>query len=258
MEVKDKVVVVTGGASGIGRALCERFAAEGAAGVVVADLQEAGAREVAESFGGIAVRCDVSVESDVQSLVAAALQRFGRIDVFCANAGIGDSGSEQAPDDVWNRHMGVNFMGHVYAARAVVPGMLEQGGGAFVVTASAAGLLTQIGSAPYTASKFAAVGFAEWLAITYGDDGLRVACVCPQGVITGMLNEDSGPAFLLRDAVQASDVAEAVVEALRNERFLVLPHPEVRNFQQAKAEDPDRWIASMRKLQKKIAGWRGL
>src|SRR5579862_3221849 len=191
MNLKDKVAVVTGGASGIGRALCRRFAAEGARGVVVADVDAAGAEKVAHEVGGLAVRVDVSREGDLVELAARATAAYGAIDLFCSNAGIILEGGVETSDSEWQRIWGINFMAHVYAARAVLPGMLARGEGYLLQTASAAGLLTQIGSAPYAVTKHAAVAFAEWLAVTYGDRGIRVSCLCPQGVRTKMLMGDN-------------------------------------------------------------------
>ena len=188
-EAAGKVAVVTGGASGIGRALCRRFAAEGARGVVVADVDAAGAAQVAREIGGLAVRTDVSREADIVRLVERAMAAFGAIDLFCSNAGIAMEGGVETSDADWQRIWGINFMAHVYAARAVLPGMLARGRGYLLQTASAAGLLTQIGSAPYAVTKHAAVSLAEWLAVTYGDRGIRVSCLCPQGVRTNMLAE---------------------------------------------------------------------
>ena len=204
MKLRDKVAVVTGGASGIGRALCRRFAAEGARGVVVADVDAAGATTVAEEIRGLAVRADVSREDDVIELIKRATAAYGAIDLFCSNAGIALEGGVETPDNDWQRIWDVNVMAHVYAARAVLPGMLARGGGYLLQTASAAGLLTQIGSAPYAVTKHAAVAFAEWLAITYGDRGIRVSCLCPQGVRTNMLAEaESGTGrFLLEGALE--------------------------------------------------------
>lgn len=261
MELAGKVAVVTGGASGIGRALCRRFAAEGAS-VVVADVDAPGAAAVAQEIKGLAVPGDMSVEADVIALIDAARSSFGRIDLFCANAGI-LTGSRpddpaaaigpDAPDGDWERMWQVNVLSHVYAARALVPLMLDQGGGYIVVTASAAGLLTMLGNAPYAVTKHAAVAFAEWLAITYGDQGLRVSCLCPQLVRTEMLAaalpsaEQQGIAHL--GLLEPEEVADAVVDGLREERFLILPHPEVTDYFQRKAGDYDRWLAGMRRLQ---------
>src|SRR6185503_11876407 len=187
MEVKDKVAIVTGGANGIGRALCRRLAAGGARGVVVADKDERAAMQVAEEIGGLAVAVDVSVEADSVRLVEQATARFGPVDLFCSNAGIGLNGGPEVSNADWERIWQINVMAHVYAARAVLPEMLKRGEGYLLNTASAAGLLTQIGSAPYSVTKHAAVAFAEWLAVTYGDRGIGVSVLCPQGVRTRML-----------------------------------------------------------------------
>jgi NAD(P)-dependent dehydrogenase (short-subunit alcohol dehydrogenase family) len=254
MQVREKVVVVTGGANGIGRALCRRFATEGARGIVVADRDAKGAAQVAKEIGGLAVPTDVSVEAEVKRLAERAIQSFGQIDLFCCNAGIALDGGIEAPDEDWQRIWGVNVMSHVYAARAVVPGMLARGQGYFLQTASAAGLLTQIGSAPYSVTKHAAVAFAEWLSIRYGDAGIGVSCLCPQGVRTQMLLEsDSGiGAFLLEGALEPEAVADAVVAGLASERFLILPHPDVAKYFRHKADDYDRWIRGLRRLQAKV------
>jgi NAD(P)-dependent dehydrogenase (short-subunit alcohol dehydrogenase family) len=251
MQLNGKVVVVTGGANGIGRALCRRFAAEGAKVVVVADLQLDTANQVATEIGGLAVRTDVSRESDVANLVSQATQKFGSIDLFCSNAGVGTAGSFDAPDADWERSWQVNLMAHVYAARAVVPAMLARGDGYLLQTVSAAGLLTQLGSAPYSVTKHAALGFAEWLAITYGDRGIKVSALCPMGVRTDMLRraEFAGGAFLRDSAIEPEQVADSVIQALAEERFLILPHPEVAQFIQRKASDYERWLRSMRRLQ---------
>ncbi|HEV8625842.1 MAG TPA: SDR family oxidoreductase [Acidimicrobiia bacterium] len=261
MELAGNVAVVTGGASGIGRALCRRFAAEGAS-VVVADVDAPGAAAVAQEIDGVAVPADMSVEADVAALIDAARLSFGRIDLFCANAGIlaGSPPADpaacigpDASDEDWERMWRVNVVSHIYAARALVPLMLDQGGGYILVTASAAGLLTMLGNAPYAVTKHAAVAFAEWLAVTYGDQGLRVSCLCPQLVRTEMLAaampsaEQQGIAHL--GVLEPEDVAEAVVKGLREERFLILPHPEVTDYFQRKAGDYDRWLAGMRRLQ---------
>jgi NAD(P)-dependent dehydrogenase (short-subunit alcohol dehydrogenase family) len=251
MKLADKVAVVTGGASGIGRALCRRFAAEGARGVVVADLDAGGAAQVAAEIGGLAVATDVSRESDVVHLVEQSTAAFGAIDLFCSNAGIILEGGVETSDEQWQRIWQINFMAHVYAARAVLPGMLARGEGYLLQTASAAGLLTQIGSAPYAVTKHAAVSLAEWLAVTYGDRGIRVSCLCPQGVRTNMLaHAEHGPGrFLLDGALEPEQVADAVIAGLDEERFLILPHPEVREYFRRKADDYDRWLRGMRRLQ---------
>jgi NAD(P)-dependent dehydrogenase (short-subunit alcohol dehydrogenase family) len=251
MELKDKVAVVTGGATGIGRALCRRFALEGAQ-VVVADIDEQGANEVAESIAGLAVKTDVSVEAEVIQVVAKATERFGRVDLFCSNAGIALDGGPEASDQGWQRIWSVNVMAHIYAARAVLPQMLERGQGYLLQTASAAGLLTQVGSAPYSVTKHAAVAFAEWLAITYGDQGIKVSCLCPQGVRTNMLERARGGAFLRDGALDPDRVAGIVVAGLRDECFLILPHPEVLEYFRRKSDDYDRWIRGMRRLNEHV------
>lgn len=250
MQLAGKVVIVTGGANGIGRALCRRFAHEGAK-VAVADLQLESAEKVAGEIGGIAVRIDVSRESDIVQLVKRTTEKFGPVDLFCSNAGVGTAGSFDAPDADWERSWQVNLMAHVFAARAVLPAMLARGDGYLLQTVSAAGLLTQLGSAPYSVTKHAALGFAEWLAITYGDRGIKVSALCPMGVRTDMLRraEFAGGAFLLDSAIEPEDVAEHVVQAISEERFLILPHPEVAQYIQRKASDYERWLRSMRRLQ---------
>ncbi|MGD9721001.1 MAG: SDR family oxidoreductase [Pirellulales bacterium] len=254
MQLKDKVAVVTGGGNGIGRALCERFAAEGARGVVVADLDGAAAKAVAAQIGGLAVPVDVSSQDDIRRLVSESEKRFGPIDLFCSNAGIALGGSVDAPDADWQRIWEVNLMAHVYAARAVLPGMLERGEGYLLQTASAAGLLTSIGSALYAVTKHAAVALAEWLSITYGPT-IKVSCLCPQGVVTNMLmRPDAGPSteFLRAEAVTVEHVADCVIAGLAAEKFLILPHEVVAKYMTNKATDYDRWIAGMRRLQAQI------
>lgn len=256
MDCSNKVIVVTGGASGIGAAMCRRFAAEGARAVVMADRDGEGARGIAAEIGGMAVECDVAVEADIIDLVERATSRYGPIDLFCSNAGIATSGGVEASDGDWRRIWDVNVMSHVYAARAVLPGMLARREGYLLQTASAAGLLTQIGSAPYAVTKHAAVAFAEWLAITHGKAGIKVSCLCPMGVETEMLRQTPGAiGAMLRDGALTADlVAEAVVAGLAEERFLILPHPQVAEFFLHKAQDYDRWIRGMRRLQDKVEG----
>lgn len=255
MDIKGKIVVVTGGGNGIGLALCRRFSTEGAAGLVVADIDPR-AEEVARDLGGRAVVGDVRVEADVARIAADAIGAFGRIDLFCSNAGVFTPGTLDATDMEWDRIWRTNVLAHVYAARAVVPAMLARGGGYLLQTASAAGLLTQIGSAPYAVTKHAAVALAEWLAVTYGGQGLKVSCLCPQGVRTRMLDDAEGPAraFVEETAVEPALVADAVVAGLREERFLILPHPEVAEYVRRKADDYDRWIRGMQRLQRRLAG----
>ena len=254
MIVRDCVVVVTGGASGIGRALCHRFAHEGARAVLVVDRDER-AHEVAREIRGRSRIVDVAVEAEIVRLIAETVAEHGAIDLFCSNAGIGGGeGGLDASDGDWQRIWQVNVMAHVYAARAVVPAMLAAGSGYLLQTASAAGLLTQIGSAQYSVTKHAAVAFAEWLAITYGDRGIKVSCLCPQGVRTPMLNAASASVReLLGDtALDPEAVADAVITGLAEERFLILPHPAVGEYFQRKAGDYDRWIRGMRRLQQRI------
>ena len=250
MEFAGKLAVVTGGASGIGAGLAQRLAAEGARGVVVADLDLAGAQSVAQAIGpqALALRCDVSREADLQALVQAAEQAFGPVDIFVSNAGIlGRPGGFELEDALWDTMWKIHGMAHVWAARAVVPGMVARGGGYFLVTASAAGLLNIVENAPYGVTKHAAVAFAEWLRIAYGRRGLRVSCLCPQGVDTAMTRGGAGSAGV--DGMLSPDqVAEVVVQTLREERFLALPHPEVLQYLQAKAQDYDRWLGGMQKL----------
>ncbi len=236
--------------------MCRRFAAEGARGVVVADLDAVAASGVAREIGGLAVRTDVSVPADLQALVAAAEQKFGTIDLFCSNAGIETGGGLDAPDEAWQRIWQINVMAHVYGARAVLPGMLKRGRGYLLQTASAAGLLTQMSSAPYSATKHAAVGLADWLAITYGDAGIKVSCLCPLGVRTNMLmgTEDPIAVFLRQGAIDPEQVAQAVVDGLAREDFLILPHPEVAEFFRRKADDYDRWLRGMKRLRASLPG----
>jgi NAD(P)-dependent dehydrogenase (short-subunit alcohol dehydrogenase family) len=243
-------VVVTGGASGIGRALARRFAAEGAATVVASDLDEAGVQAVAEEIDGVAIRTDVGREADIAALIDGVEGRHGPIDLFCSNAGILEIGGADVADDAWRRIIDINVMAHVWAARHLVPRMLERGGGYLLNTASAAGLLVQIGSAPYTVTKHAAVGFAEWLAVTYGDRGLSVSVLCPQAVETGMTAGIPGGGVAGVDGMLAPDaVADAVITGLADERFLILPHPEVAEYERRKTADRERWLAGMRRLQ---------
>ncbi len=260
MDLRHKVVVVTGGGSGIGAAMARRFAAEGALAVAVADLDEARASEVAAEVGhagaaSLATRTDVGAEPEVRGLVDAVLERFGRVDLFCSNAGVAFGRGLDATADDWERAWSVNVLAHVYAARAVLPSMLERGHGYLLHTCSAAGLLTNPGDAPYTLSKHAAVAFAEWLSVTYGDQGVRVSALCPQGVRTNMLlagleagNSAARAVAAAGRLLEPEQVADAVVEGLAGERFLILPHPEVATYLRQKAGDPDRWLAGMRRL----------
>lgn len=255
MKLENRVAVVTGGANGIGRALCRRFATEGARGVIVADLELSGAAEVAAEIGGLAVQADVGRETDVNRLVETATAAYGQIDLFCSNAGIsGTPGGVEIPNDQWQQIWEINVMSHIFAARAVLPSMLARGEGYLLQTISAAGLLTQMGSAHYAVTKHAALAFAEWLSVTHGDAGIRVSALCPQGVRTRMLDEFDPNAveFLRESALDPEEVAEAVVKGLADESFLILPHPEVAEYFRRKGADYERWLRGMRRLQAQI------
>lgn len=254
MRVQDKVVVVTGAAGGIGAALAGRFADEGAAGIVVSDVDGAGAERTAAAIGerAIAVRADVTDEAQVANLVTAAESAFGPVDLFCSNAGIATGIGIEAPADAWSASWSVNVMAHVYAANAVLPSMLARGEGYLLQTVSAAGLLTCPGDAPYSATKHAALGLAEWLAFTYGPAGIKVSALCPLGVRTNMLmpGVEAGHASALAVAasgriIEPAEVADAVVAGLAEERMLILPHPEVADFYAGRAAAPDKWLAGM-------------
>ena len=250
MEVQGKTIVVTGGASGIGQAMCERFAAEGARQIVVADLNGDGAEAVAERIGGAARRVDVGVEADLIDLIDDTESRFGPIDLFCSNAGIGLGEGLNASDEEWDTIWRVNTQSHVWVARHLVPKMIARGGGYLLNTASAAGLLTQIGSVTYAVTKHAAVALAEWISITHGRDGITVSVLCPQAVRTPMTA--GGPGVAAVDGmIEPEQVADTVIEALREERFLVLPHPEVAEYIRRKTSDYDRWLHGMRRLQER-------
>jgi NAD(P)-dependent dehydrogenase (short-subunit alcohol dehydrogenase family) len=258
LQITDRVIVVTGGGNGIGRALCRRFAAEQPRAIVVADIDAEGARRVAGEVGGTAVETDVSRESDVQRLVKQTLDRHGAIDLFCSNAGVARNGDESAPDAEWMQCWDVHVMAHVFAARAVLPGMLERGHGYLLHTVSAAGLLSHPQSATYAVTKHASLAFAEWLSIAYGARGIKVSALCPQGVRTDMLMRERpaadrvsvGQAQLLDGAVEPEYVADLVVQGIADERFLILPHPEVAEYVRRRAADHDRWLRGMRKLRR--------
>ena len=248
MDIQGKVAIITGGASGIGAGLARRMAAEGARGVVVADINFERAEAVAREMGGVAVRCDVSRERDIQALVEATRQRFGQVDIYLSNAGIiGSMGGIELEDELWDKMWQIHGMAHVWAARAVVPEMVARGEGYFLVTASAAGLLNIVETAPYGVTKHAALAFAEWLRIAYGRRGVRVSCLCPQAVQTDMIGKDGGSAGV-NGILTPEQVAGEVVAVMRDERFLVLPHPEVAKYFLAKAQDYDRWLGGMQKL----------
>jgi NAD(P)-dependent dehydrogenase (short-subunit alcohol dehydrogenase family) len=280
MDIRNRVAVITGGASGIGRSLCLSLADRGAAAVVVADIDAAGAAEVATAIEGsghraLAVPTDVASADDTQALIARAEEEFGRVDVLCSNAGIIVGGGVDLPDEAWTRMWAVNVHSHVAATRAVLPGMLARGEGYLMYTASAAGLLTQLGSAPYAVTKHAVVALAEWLSITYGDQGITVSCLCPQAVTTNLLATSSrqvtagaplstGPASpgsragspqaAVDGVLSADQVAALVLEAMADERFLILPHPEVATYERRRADDRERWLRGMRRLQARLSG----
>lgn len=256
MKVADKVVIVTGGASGIGKALAERFHREGAGAIIVADMNGAGAEAVAKSVGGVGLHADVAREADVQAIVRTAEDRFGRIDLFCSNAGVsrGDpdiDNAASAPNEHWELAWGVNVMAHVYAARHALPGMIARKSGYFLNTVSAAGLLSQIGSAVYSTTKHAAIGFGEHLAIASRENGIGVSLLCPQAVDTPMLGGAAG-AQNVDGVLSPHDVAEAVVQGLEAESFLILPHKQVVTYMQRKTGDYDRWIRGMVRLRREV------
>jgi NAD(P)-dependent dehydrogenase (short-subunit alcohol dehydrogenase family) len=257
MQIKDKVVVVTGGASGIGKSLCERFAEEGARAIVVADIDQQGAETTAEnlasSTAALAVRVDVGNEGQVNGLVTRTEKAFGQIDLFCSNAGILTLGGENVATGEWQKIWDINVMAHVFAARAVLPAMLERGEGYLLNTSSAAGLLSQVGSAPYSVTKHAAVGFAEWLSITYGNRGIKISVLCPQAVRSKMTAGGDGGVAGMDGMLEPHQLAQTVIETLGEERFLVLPHPEVLTYMRRKTDDYDRWLGGMRRLQDQFA-----
>jgi NAD(P)-dependent dehydrogenase (short-subunit alcohol dehydrogenase family) len=254
MELRDRVVVVTGAGSGIGRGLAHRFAAEAPRALMLSDVDAGAVRAVADAVGASAMVADVGREADIRALIEQTERDHGPIDVFFSNAGIpGPGGGPEAPDAGWQQTWDVNVMSHIWAARALLPGMVERGEGYLLSTASAAGLLTQVSAAPYSVTKHAAVALAEWLAITYRDAGIRVSCLCPQAVRTPMLdealNDPIGAAPLLAGGVlDPADVAEVVVAAIRDERFLILPHEVVAEHLALKGAQPERWLNGMRKL----------
>ncbi len=254
MQIKDKIVVVTGAASGIGRALAQRFAREGAKLVVCSDLNGEGAAKTAKEIGGIAFTTDVSKEADIVRLIDTVEKEKGPIDLFFSNAGIGYGGGAEVVNDRWQRIWEINVMAHVWAARHLVPRMIARGGGYLCSTASAAGLLSQIGSAPYAVTKHAAVGLAEWLAITHGDQGIKVSVLCPQAVRTAMTAGNPDGVASIDGMMEPEVVAEACVKAIAAEEFLILPHPEVLQYMRNKTNDYGRWIGGMRKLNRRFRG----
>jgi NAD(P)-dependent dehydrogenase (short-subunit alcohol dehydrogenase family) len=254
MDVTGRVIVVTGGAKGIGRALATRFATAGAEAVIVADLDVEGSKAVAREIGATAIGCDVSRESDVKELVDRVQSEHGRIDIFCSNAGIAVGGGPEASNEDWQRIWEVNLMSHVFVARHVLPGMLARGEGYLLGTVSAAGLLNHVFAAPYGVTKAAALSLFEWLSIAHGAEGIRVSCLCPQGVKTDMLAAEKrlGLEFLTNNALEPEAVAEIVLQGIRDEKFLILPHPEVADYFHRKADDYDRWLKGMRRMRANI------
>jgi NAD(P)-dependent dehydrogenase (short-subunit alcohol dehydrogenase family) len=257
MRVAGEVVVVTGGADGIGRALCERFQREGAKAVVVTDRNAEGAQAVAAGIGGHAFACDVTREADIVQVIEETEKRIGPIGLFCSNAGVSNFGgmpdeAASAPNASWERGYAVHVLAHVYAARALVPRMVARGRGYFLHTVSAAGLLTQIGNAVYATTKHAAIGFAEILAVTHRDQGIRVSVLCPQGVDTPMLRGARRGPEQLDGVLTVEQVADAVIQGLDAETFLILPHPQVLQYMRNKTDSYDRWIGGMAKLQRRL------
>ncbi|MDG1170713.1 MAG: SDR family NAD(P)-dependent oxidoreductase [Sulfitobacter sp.] len=252
MELKDKICVVTGAASGIGKALCLAFADAGAKEVICVDLNGAGAAETAEAVGGAAYTVDVSNEAEITKMIDSVEKDIGPIDLYWSNAGIAVGGGMDTPNDEWQRTWEINVMAHVWAARHLVPLMKARGGGYLLNTASAAGLLNQIGSASYGVTKHAAVGLAEWIALTHGDDGIKVSVLCPQAVRTEMTRGHEDHVAAINGMMEPEPVAEICIEAIRDETFLILPHEEVREYMKNKTNDYDRWIGGMRKLNRKF------
>jgi NAD(P)-dependent dehydrogenase (short-subunit alcohol dehydrogenase family) len=254
MQLRDAGVVITGGGAGIGAAMARRFTAEGAR-VVVNDLDPGTCAAVADEIGGFAAPGDAATSAGVQELVDAAREHLGAVDLFCANAGVGTGAGPETPDVAWEQAWQVNVMSHVRAARALLPDWLERGRGHFLATVSAAGLLTMLGSAPYSVTKHGALAFAEWMQITYADRGVTTQALCPQGVRTAMLDAsgETGKLLLGDESISAEEAADAVVAGLTGGGFLILPHPVVAKYYAARAADPDRWHDGMRKLQRMVS-----
>jgi NAD(P)-dependent dehydrogenase (short-subunit alcohol dehydrogenase family) len=251
MELKDKVVVITGGSGGIGRAMARAFLDEGAKGVMLADLDATAVANAARELGCDGMACDVTDEAQVIALVERTRQLHGPVDLFCSNAGAGGQGVlTDAANAVWQKQWDLHVMSHLYAARAVLPQMIERGSGYLLNTASAAGLLAAMGSGPYSVTKAAAVKLAEFLSITHGDDGIKVSVLCPQGVNTAMAPRRLGDGQT-DGIIEPEQLARSVVDALRAERFYVLPHPEVEEYVRRKGNDIDRWLLGMRRLRKR-------
>jgi NAD(P)-dependent dehydrogenase (short-subunit alcohol dehydrogenase family) len=256
VEVKDKIIVITGGGSGIGRALAVRFHAEGAKKIIAVDINLGNAEGTAQMVGGIAMMADVAVEADIQRVIEDTESTVGPIDIFCSNAGVGMGENIDSPNEEWQAIWDINVMSHVYAARHLVPRMVSRGGGYFLNTSSAAGLLNQIGGAAYGVTKHAAVGFGEWLAIHHQHEGIKVSMLCPQAVRTAMtaIDNDAVAAAASNGMIEPEELAETVVEELRKESFIILPHPIVLEYMRNKTTNYDRWIGGMNKLMRKITG----
>jgi NAD(P)-dependent dehydrogenase (short-subunit alcohol dehydrogenase family) len=255
VKIAGSVIVVTGAAGGIGEAMARRFAADGAAALALVDFDGARLDAVAGSLGALAIVADLADQAEVERVVAETEVALGPIDIFCSNAGILVLGGAEVPTDEWQRIWDINLMAHVHAARALLPGMIERGRGHLVNTASAAGLLSQIGSAPYAVTKAAAVSFAEWLAITHGEQGISVSVVCPQAVATPMTAGIEGGGVAGVDGMLSADqVADVVAEGIVTDQFLILPHPEVAEYVARKGTDRERWIAGMQRLQRRFPG----
>ena len=254
MQIKGKIVVVTGAASGIGQALARKFASEGAKLVVCADINAEGAAATAKQIGGVAFSTDVGKEADIKHLVETVEVEHGPIELFCSNAGIGIGGGAEVSDERWQKIWNINVMAHVWAARYLVPRMAARGGGYLLNTASAAGLLSQIGSAPYAVTKHAAVGLAEWLAITHGDQCIKVSVLCPQAVRTAMTAGNADGVASVDGMLEPEVVADACMRAIEAEDFLILPHPEVLEYMRRKSADYNRWIGGMKKLNRRYRG----
>jgi NAD(P)-dependent dehydrogenase (short-subunit alcohol dehydrogenase family) len=260
MELAGRNVVITGAGSGIGAALARRFAAESPKALVLADINAEGVEAVAQEVGGVAVQTDVGREEEIERLIARATEVGGPVDVFFSNAGIGGAhGGPEIPNEVWDSAWRINVMAHIWAARALLPEMVERGDGYLLSTASAAGILTEVGTMVYSVTKHAAVSVAEWLSINYGDAGVKVSCLCPLGVRTpmldGALEESTSGAALLRDELlEPAEVADVVIDAIRDERFLIFPHPQVAKYMGFKGADNERWMAGMRRMVRQARG----
>lgn len=258
MELNGKVVVVTGGASGIGTGLCRRFREEGVRALIIADLNGEAVADLADELDAVGVTLDVRDEAAIAAMVSEVEAQFGQIDLFCSNAGIlnldgGDFWATSSPNEVWQANWEIHVMAHVFAARACLPGMIRRGEGYFLHTISAAGLLSQPYTAAYATTKHAAIGFAESLAISHGDDGIKVSCLCPQAVDTAMLGGTDGGSAGIDGILSPAQVAQAVIDGLRDESFLILPHEQVEQYHLNKAQNYNRWIGGMRKLRRSMS-----